>query len=441
MTCPIVCRLCIQFLIYMPAKSWQAKYTGLLIWFLLYSSHIQITFRVMNPDERQLPRSNLTAWPFLRTILAVRLLLLLLALPVVARAQYNCLTNNGTITITQYTGSALAVEVPPTINGLPVTCIGDNAFYQCIGLTSVAIPDSVTVIGNYAFGWCSSLTNLSIPNSVTSIGDWAFSVCGRLTTFTIPSSVSSLEGNAFSGCSSLTEVTIGDGVTSIGSRAFAGCTSLAGIAIPNSVTNLGNEVFNYCTLLTNITIGKSVTNIEGGAFEYCASLTNVTIPNSVTSIGAWAFYRCTSLGSITIPDAVHSIGDWSFEGCTKLASVYFMGNAPPIVSGSTFLEAPNVIVYYRAGTTGWSSTLAGRLTALWNPVIRIGSANFGSGTNPFGFAVTGPSNMVIVLEACVDLSHPTWSPLHTNTLGKNSLYFSDPQWSNYPARYYRLRSL
>ena len=51
-------------------------------------------------------------------------LLLLLTLPAAVQAQYNYMTNNGTITITGYTGSSGAVTIPSTINGLPVTSIG-----------------------------------------------------------------------------------------------------------------------------------------------------------------------------------------------------------------------------------------------------------------------------------------------------------------------------
>ena len=68
------------------------------------------------------------------------------------------------------------------------------------------------------------------------------------------------------------------------------------------------------------------------------------------------------------------------------------------------------------------------------------SASFGVRTNQFGFTITGASNLVIVVEACTNLASPTWSPVGTNTLTGGSSYFSDPQWTNYPARLYRLRS-
>ena len=85
------------------------------------------------------------------------LLLLLLALPAVVQAQFNYETNDGTIIITGYTGSATAVTIPDRINGLPVTRIGSDAFYECYKLTSVTIPNSVASIGDGAFDGCTGL--------------------------------------------------------------------------------------------------------------------------------------------------------------------------------------------------------------------------------------------------------------------------------------------
>ena len=81
-----------------------------------------------------------------------------------------------------------AVTVPSTLGGKPVTGIGDHAFSDCSGMTSVTIPNSVTRIGEGAFGGCSGLTSITIPASVSvlNIGLWAFSGCDRLERITLP---------------------------------------------------------------------------------------------------------------------------------------------------------------------------------------------------------------------------------------------------------------
>jgi len=87
------------------------------------------------------------------------------------------------------------------------------------------------------------------------------------------------------------------------------------------------------------------------------------------------------------------------------------------------------------GTTGWGSTFGGVPAVLWNPQAHAFSFTGGQ----FGFNLTGPTNAVIVVEACTNLSHPVWLPVSTNTLsGLGTSAFSDP--TGYPMRYYRFRS-
>jgi BspA type Leucine rich repeat region (6 copies) len=87
--------------------------------------------------------------------------LLLFALPIVAQAQFTYTTNNGTVTITGYTGPGGAVTIPSTINGLPVTSIGYQVFAWS-SLTSVRIPYGVTNIGYQAFWACFNLTAITV---------------------------------------------------------------------------------------------------------------------------------------------------------------------------------------------------------------------------------------------------------------------------------------
>ena len=186
-----------------------------------------------------------------------------------------------------------AITMPSKIDGMPVTSIGDWAFRDCTGLTSIMIPNSVTSIGNGTFNGCSSLTSITIPDSVTSIGYYAFRDCTGLTSITIPNSV-----------------------TSIGYVAFSGCTGLTSINVAS-----GN---NYYSGNNGVLFNKKKTEL----IRYPAgkSQTSYTIPDSVTSIRGNAFAGCTGLTSIAIPNSVTSIGDWAFDGCTGLKDVYYTGS-------------------------------------------------------------------------------------------------------------------
>ena len=195
------------------------------------------------------------------------------------------------------------------------------------------IPNSVSAIGDYAFSECVGLTSVTIPNSVTAIGDYAF-YCSGLTSITIPNSVTAIGTAAFSNCSGLTSVTIPNSVTAIGNYAFYRCIGLTSITIPNSVTAIGRSAFANCTGLTSITIPNSVTAISDHAFSNCSGLTSVTIPNSVTTISMSTFANCTGLTSITIPNSVTAISEYAFSNCTAVNTIYCYAINPPI-SGSS----------------------------------------------------------------------------------------------------------
>ena len=97
------------------------------------------------------------------------------------------------------------VEVPATLGGMPVTTIGEHAFYGCEYVSSVTLPSSVTTIGDGAFYncWMSSVT---IPSSVTSIGTQAFYGAYSLMSVEIPASVTTFGWSMFSGCTGLSSV-------------------------------------------------------------------------------------------------------------------------------------------------------------------------------------------------------------------------------------------
>ena len=88
---------------------------------------------------------------------------------------------NGSVTITDYTGSAAELVIPETIEGCPVTKIGSEAFRDCTSLASITLPDSVTSISDFAFYCCTGLVSINIPDSITGIGKGAFFYCTSLT--------------------------------------------------------------------------------------------------------------------------------------------------------------------------------------------------------------------------------------------------------------------
>lgn len=266
-----------------------------------------------------------------------------------------------------------------------------------------------------------------IGASVTSIGYQCFLICTSLSTITVDalnSFYSSVDGVLFN--KSQTALLLCP-------EGKAGAYT-----VPNGVRTIESRALSSCTRLASVTIANSVTNIGSYAFQNCTSLTNATIGTSVTSIGSYAFFGCSSLSSVTIPSSVTTLGSYCFDSCISLKKVYFTGNAPS--ADSTVLYNENATSYYLPGTTGWGPTFGGRPTALWLPLILNNGFNFGVQTNRFGFIISWAMNLSVVVEACTNLTNPIWFPVGTNTLTGGSSYFSDAQWTNRPACFYRVRS-
>ena len=368
----------------------------------------------------------------------------------------------------EYTGSVVIPE-SVTYNGTTysVTSIGDEAFYNCTGLTSITIPNSVTSIGDEAFYNCTGLTSITIPNSVKSIGSEAFYRCKGLTSVVIGNSVTSIGEHAFYYCQGLTSITIPNSVTSIGDGAFAHCSGLTNIIvesgnmyydsrdncnaiietttntllagcqktiIPNDVTSIGDGAFVYCSGLTSITIPNSVTSIGYEAFYNCTGLTSITIPNSVTSIGDYAFQYCTGLTSIEIPNSVTSIGNSVFEYCTGLTSIVIPNSVTSIgdfafygCSGLTSVVIPNSVTsigdYAFSGCSGLTSATIG------SGVRYIGSGAFAKCSNltdVYCLATSVPSTD----EDAFDESYPEYMTLHVPAEAINS-YKTKAPWSSF----------
>ena len=205
--------------------------------------------------------------------------------------------NDGEVTITDCDSSISGdVIIPDTIEGYPVTTIGEFAFSGC-GLSCVTIPDSITSIGESAFYEC-AIETIGLPDSINKISNGMFMYCENLEQIVIP-----------------------EGITTIGSDAFAWCSNLKDVKIPESVTSINDSAFYFCYNLESILLPSSLTQIKPWVFYGCDSLTHVDIPNGVTSIGEMAF-SCENLSSISIPPSVTYIDDRAFSHSDNLSVIY-----------------------------------------------------------------------------------------------------------------------
>lgn len=269
------------------------------------------------------------------------------------------------------TGTA---EIPSTVEGKPVTAIGENAFSEC-SLNEIIIPEGVVYIGRSAFSY-SNVEIVHLPNSLDEIGEDTFYSCNQLTQITLPDGLEYIGEGAFCNCRKLESVRIPKTVKKIGYYAFdcynyyqenCGIKSIEvdpenkvyasengvlfdkamtelikypsgkkdkSYAVPEGVVTISDRAFNYCPEISSVTLPQSVAYIGSYAFYECGKLIDIDLPKSVETIGEGAFEGCRELESIVIPDGVISINDATFRNCYRLSSVVLPSGIVEIGDGA-----------------------------------------------------------------------------------------------------------
>ena len=315
------------------------------------------------------------------------------------------LTFEGTGTMSNYDDGESPWKGPSVttaVIGDGITKIGNYAFMDCTGLTSVTIPNSVTKIGEGAFYGCTGLTSVTIPASVTDIGFTAFYRCTGLEKIkclaenpptcgnyafdnvdmskcvvTVPGTsvdeyknsggwenFTNIEGAASvvaSGdCGENAKWTLdSEGELTIeGEGAMTDYTytesspwkdlSFTTAVIGDGITKIGEYAFNECKGLASVEFSNTVTSIGERAFQECSGLTSVTIGENVTTIDIWAFVGCSSLTSVTFGKNVTSIGENAFLSCRKLATVTSLNPEPPTLGNDGLSLAQDATIYVPA---------------------------------------------------------------------------------------------
>lgn len=286
-----------------------------------------------------------------------------------------------TVTITGCDTTVTAIEIPNSLENLPVTKIAEQAFYNNElnnphdSLTSVKLPSTLTNIGKSAFYNCTNLSNVDLtactelktigdeafsgnsaltsvkfPASLRYIGSYAFNNCGltnvdlsgctqllslgesafncnkELVAVKLPPNVETISASAFWGCEKLADVnfTACTSLKTIGESAFC-WTGLTSVTLPSSVSSLGWGVFQQCFQLKDADLSActGLTVIEDSMFRECKALSSVKLPTSVTVINNEAFASCTSLSGIDLSSCLNltKIEEKAFYGDSSLSDL------------------------------------------------------------------------------------------------------------------------
>ena len=192
------------------------------------------------------------------------------------------------------------------------------------------VPDGVEQIAPNAF-YNSVVEGVRLPESLSIIGEAAFENCAGLTSIALPEGVSVVLPRTFKHCKNLKDVLFPTALTGIGKEAFEGC-ALVSIDLPSTLTTLGERAFKNCKGLTSVIVPDACTLVGKEAFRECTSLTTIDLGNGITSIGDNAL-RETAISTLVLPQSVTEVGKKVAEKCKLLTLIQCHAVLPPKLDG------------------------------------------------------------------------------------------------------------
>ena len=292
---------------------------------------------------------------------------------------------DGTLTITNYKGTAVEVIVPKRIGKSVVTAIGKAAFTgqtymkaydrhrlsvadrfnprvtdaqisQHREITKIVLPETIQSIGAGAFDNMWSLREINLPAGVKEIGFSAFASSSALKRITLPENIEKISESIFFR-TALEEIVIPPKVHEIEKMAFVQSRFLKRVTIHGNVRKIGEHAFAECIELEELHICEGVEEIGKAAFNACISLKTLTIPGTVKVIQKNTFYVCEMLERVQICEGVEEIEEGAFAKCKNLKEVHIPKSVQHIRSKESgqdhydvFEECPNLTVFCPKGS-------------------------------------------------------------------------------------------
>ena len=157
----------------------------------------------------------------------------------------------------EYNGTATTLTIPDTVNGFPVSQLGDDLLWHNSTVKTLNLPASIKSMYYNAFN-SSTLATITIDNNPywSSSNDVLYNndmsalvkypPAKDVSSYTFPSSVMYIEKCAFSWCTKLKNIVIPETVRNISEDAFFWCPNLSSVTILNSDCNIGYSDTTFC---------------------------------------------------------------------------------------------------------------------------------------------------------------------------------------------------
>ena len=236
----------------------------------------------------------------------------------------------------------------PTVHmGNAVTWIKNNAFEDCINLTSITLPEGIEGIGLLALRGCTQLQEITLPSSLLPIRYGAFKDCHALRQVTLPSNLLVDEEHewqyeyVFANCTNLSHVVL-PALKIIPAGFFENCSTLSNIELPAELERISYEAFSG-SAIASVDFPVSLRRIEANAFRD-TPLQTIDLPPGLEYIGPDAFtgtelgyqplapnlqvihsflFAGSDISEYTFPASVERIDQGAFKACKKLTTCDF----------------------------------------------------------------------------------------------------------------------
>ena len=190
------------------------------------------------------------------------------------------------------------LEIPASLDGLPVVEIADAAFSPLHRAEDLA-------------------TGRPTPR--------LFSETIRFWTETGTNGVARGERRSYGDSSPYTNrlaVVVPEGVRRIGARAFECFAPLAALSLPSTLEEIGPRAFASCPLLREVRVPSGVREIPAAAFAGCRALETAAVAGPVERIGPFAFAGCPALRdwSVLLAPAAE-VDPWAFFDSAAVGSL------------------------------------------------------------------------------------------------------------------------
>lgn len=202
--------------------------------------------------------------------------------------------------------------IPEEIEGLPVTRIASEAFYNIDNIIEVVLPSTIKEIGERAFNNCKKLEKINLPSGLERIESYAFGATA-CTAIWIPATVIYYGYGIFP--SNLTYVEIEEGATIF--PPLSG-TNIKDITIPSSIKVIPSYAFPQN--ITEVVLPEGLERIEEWAFDECNKITSIKLPSTIKFLGSSCFYG-VPITQLELPEGIEELESGCFSG-TKIEELY-----------------------------------------------------------------------------------------------------------------------